>query len=73
MFDIKQYPQALAVSQSASLSPDDYQRLYRQSVEAPDTFWGRTGQTPGLDQTLVERAAMRPEDQARPAGSMAAS
>ncbi|WP_286934123.1 acetyl-coenzyme A synthetase N-terminal domain-containing protein, partial [Pseudomonas sp. UBA6554] len=39
MFDIKQYPQALAVSQSASLSPDDYQRLYRQSVDDPDTFW----------------------------------
>ncbi|WP_286902866.1 acetyl-coenzyme A synthetase N-terminal domain-containing protein, partial [Pseudomonas sp. UBA2628] len=39
MFDIRKYPQALAVSQSAALTPDDYQRLYRQSVEDPDAFW----------------------------------
>lgn len=34
-----QIPQALAVSQSAALTPEDYRRLYRQSVEDPDTFW----------------------------------
>ena len=39
MFDIRDYPQALAVSQSAALTDDDYRRLYRQSVEDPDTFW----------------------------------
>lgn len=39
MFDIRKYPQALAVSQSAALTPEDYRRLYRQSVEDPDTFW----------------------------------
>ncbi len=39
MFDIHNYPQALAVSQSAALTPDEYRRLYRQSVDAPDTFW----------------------------------
>lgn len=39
MFDIRNYPQALAVSQSAALTPDEYRRLYRQSVDDPDTFW----------------------------------
>ena len=39
MFDIRKYPHALAVSQAAALSQDDYHRLYRQSVEDPDTFW----------------------------------
>lgn len=33
-------PQALAVSQAAELTPDEYQRLYRQSVDDPDSFWG---------------------------------
>ena len=39
MFDIRDYPEALAVSQAATLSVDDYRRLYRQSVDDPDTFW----------------------------------
>jgi acetyl-CoA synthetase len=39
MFDLRHYPHALAVSQAAALSQDDYDRLYRQSVEDPDTFW----------------------------------
>jgi acetyl-CoA synthetase len=39
MFDIRAYPQAEAVRQSAQLSHADYQRLYRQSLEQPDTFW----------------------------------
>ncbi|UVJ44747.1 acetate--CoA ligase [Pseudomonas sp. LS1212] len=39
MFDISAYPQADAVSKAAQLSQDDYQRLYRQSIEQPDQFW----------------------------------
>jgi acetyl-CoA synthetase len=39
MFDLSKYPTALAVSQSAQLTVDDYQRLYRQSVDDPDNFW----------------------------------
>ena len=39
MFDIRDYPQALAVSQSATLSDEEYRRLYQQSVDDPDTFW----------------------------------
>lgn len=44
MFDIRKYPHALAVSQAAALSQDDYHRLYRQSVENPDTFWAAQAQ-----------------------------
>ena len=39
MFDISQYPHADAVRRAAQLSQEDYQRLYRQSIEQPDTFW----------------------------------
>ena len=39
MFDIRTFPHADAVRQAAQLSHDDYQRLYRQSIEQPDTFW----------------------------------
>ncbi|MFF3703671.1 MULTISPECIES: acetate--CoA ligase [Pseudomonas] len=39
MFDISDYPEADAVSKAAQLSQADYQRLYRQSVDEPDTFW----------------------------------
>lgn len=39
MFDISAFPKAEAVRQSAQLSQSDYQRLYRQSIEQPDTFW----------------------------------
>ncbi|NER65065.1 acetate--CoA ligase, partial [Pseudomonas sp. MAFF212427] len=39
MFDISDYPEADAVSKAAQLSQADYQRLYRQSIESPDTFW----------------------------------
>ncbi|AIR88187.1 acetate--CoA ligase [Pseudomonas cremoricolorata] len=39
MFDLSRYPHALAVSQNARLSQAEYQRLYRQSVNDPDTFW----------------------------------
>ncbi|WP_273821455.1 acetate--CoA ligase [Pseudomonas asplenii] len=39
MFDISTYPQAEATRQAAQLSQDDYQRLYRQSIDHPDTFW----------------------------------
>ncbi|QQZ41290.1 acetate--CoA ligase [Pseudomonas sp. SK3(2021)] len=39
MFDISMYPQADAVRRAAQLSQDDYQRLYRESIEHPSTFW----------------------------------
>ena len=39
MFDISTFPKADAVRQAAQLSQDEYQRLYRQSIEQPDTFW----------------------------------
>ncbi|MBK5409619.1 acetate--CoA ligase [Pseudomonas sp. TH34] len=39
MFDISMFPTADAVRRAAQLSQEDYQRLYRQSVEQPDTFW----------------------------------
>jgi acetyl-CoA synthetase len=39
MFDISQYPQADAVRRAAQLSQDEYQRLYKESIEHPDTFW----------------------------------
>jgi acetyl-CoA synthetase len=40
MFDISTFPTADAVRRAAQLSQEDYQRLYRQSIEQPDTFWG---------------------------------
>ncbi|KAF2409872.1 acetyl-CoA synthetase [Pseudomonas antarctica] len=39
MFDISTFPAADAVRLAAQLSQADYQRLYRQSIEQPDTFW----------------------------------
>ncbi|PUB30364.1 acetyl-coenzyme A synthetase [Pseudomonas sp. GV105] len=39
MFDISMFPIADAVRRAAQLSQEDYQRLYRQSIEQPDTFW----------------------------------
>jgi acetyl-CoA synthetase len=39
MFDISSFPHAEATRRSANLSDDDYQRLYRQSIDQPDTFW----------------------------------
>lgn len=39
MFDISTFPNADAVRRAAQLSQEDYQRLYRQSIEQPDTFW----------------------------------
>ena len=39
MFDISTFPAADAVRRAAQLSREDYQRLYRQSIEQPDTFW----------------------------------
>ncbi|KSM86142.1 acetate--CoA ligase [Pseudomonas aeruginosa] len=40
MFEISVHPVPDAVRQRAYLNDDDYQRLYRQSVENPDEFWG---------------------------------
>jgi len=39
MFDISTFPTADAVRRAAQLSQEDYQRLYRQSIEQPDRFW----------------------------------
>ena len=39
MFEITRHPVADAVRQRAHLDNDAYLRLYRQSVEQPDTFW----------------------------------
>lgn len=39
MFDISMFSIADAVRRAAQLSQEDYQRLYRQSIEQPDTFW----------------------------------
>ncbi|PLR64490.1 acetate--CoA ligase [Pseudomonas sp. QC2] len=39
MFDISTFPTADAVRRAAQLSQEDYQRLYRQSIEQSDTFW----------------------------------
>ncbi|MGY2293000.1 acetate--CoA ligase [Pseudomonas sp. SDO528_S397] len=39
MFDISTFPHADAVRRAAQLSQEDYQRLYRDSIEQPDTFW----------------------------------
>ncbi|WNW11924.1 acetate--CoA ligase [Pseudomonas sp. DTU_2021_1001937_2_SI_NGA_ILE_001] len=39
MFEISDFPQADAVRRAASLSPEAYQRLYRQSVDQPEQFW----------------------------------
>ena len=39
MFDISTFPTADAVRRAAQLSQEDYKRLYRQSIEQPDTFW----------------------------------
>ena len=39
MFNLSDFPQADATRKAAQLSADDYQRMYRQSVEQPDTFW----------------------------------
>ncbi|SDK32106.1 acetate--CoA ligase [Pseudomonas indica] len=40
MFEISTHPVADAVRKRAHLDNDAYQRLYRQSVERPDAFWG---------------------------------
>ena len=39
MFDLSHFPHADATRKAAQLSAEDYQRMYRQSVEQPDAFW----------------------------------
>jgi acetyl-CoA synthetase len=39
MFEITRHPVTAAMRQRAHLNDEDYQRLYRQSVEQPDIFW----------------------------------
>ncbi|WP_454256101.1 acetate--CoA ligase [Pseudomonas sp. Marseille-Q8238] len=45
MFEISVHPVAAAVRQRAHLNDDDYQRLYRQSIGQPDTFWAEQAST----------------------------
>ena len=40
MFSISRHPVSDAVRQRAHLDEADYQRLYQQSVDDPQTFWG---------------------------------
>ncbi len=63
MFDIRTFPKADAVRQAAQLSHDDYQRLYRESIEHPGTFWAEQA-TRFLDWSipLGHRPALGPED-----------
>ena len=39
MFDIRVHPVAAAAYRHAAVHADDYQRLYRQSIEQPEPFW----------------------------------
>ena len=39
MFEITRHPVTEAMRQRAHLNNNDYQRLYRQSIEQPETFW----------------------------------
>ena len=39
MFEISLHPVKDAVRQRAHLDNEAYQRLYRQSIEQPETFW----------------------------------
>jgi acetyl-CoA synthetase len=39
MFEITRHPVTEAMRQRAHLNDDDYQRLYRQSIDQPETFW----------------------------------
>jgi acetyl-CoA synthetase len=45
MFEITRHPVSAAVRQRAHLNDDDYQRLYRQSIEQPETFWAEQATT----------------------------
>ncbi|MEX6503923.1 acetate--CoA ligase [Pseudomonas zhanjiangensis] len=45
MFEITRHPVTDAVRQRAHLDDADYQRLYRQSVEQPDSFWAEQAST----------------------------
>jgi acetyl-CoA synthetase len=45
MFEITRHPVADAVRQRAHLHDDDYQRLYRQSIEQPERFWAEQATT----------------------------
>ncbi len=59
MFEISVHPVPDAVRQRAYLNDDDYQRLYRQSVENPDEFWASRprpssiGSSPGTASTTA--------------------
>ncbi|WP_434595479.1 acetate--CoA ligase [Pseudomonas sp. R4-83] len=58
MFDISTFPKADAVRRAAQLSQDDYRRLYRESIEHPDTFWAEQA-TRFLDWSTPWQAVQR--------------
>jgi acetyl-CoA synthetase len=45
MFEITRHPVPDAVRQRAHLDNDAYLRLYQQSIEQPETFWGEQAKT----------------------------
>ncbi|MFV3386568.1 acetate--CoA ligase [Pseudomonas sp. NY15364] len=45
MFEITRHPVTDAVRQRAHLDNDAYLRLYQQSIEQPETFWGEQAKT----------------------------
>lgn len=36
------------------INPQQYEAMYQQSINAPDTFWGEREKNSRLDQTLPE-------------------
>ena len=39
MSEVKTYPVISAIAKSALINDEQYQQMYRQSLEDPDTFW----------------------------------
>ncbi|WP_339490350.1 acetate--CoA ligase [Pseudomonas sp. EL_65y_Pfl2_R95] len=45
MFEVTRHPVADDVRQRAHINNDDYLRLYKQSIEQPETFWAEQAKT----------------------------
>ena len=56
MFEISLHPVKDAVRQRAHLNNEDYQRLYRQSIEQPEVFWSEQAR-PSSSWTMTTRRA----------------
>ena len=59
MFEISLHPVKDEVRQRAHLDNEAYQRLYRQSIEQPDAFWGE--QARQFDHARVRAIALPSE------------